>query len=122
MFDQITEQMVESLDSENQKKLEFIKNALEKNQVTSPIIVRYFSDIAFFLANESLTSGEVMALAKPLKEIFRRYIESGIVSIDTKNRLKLLIGDTMLDFSYAAGDLGAASSRLAPYLAAKKRL
>ena len=121
MFDNITEEMLASLSAGDLENINYIKSTIEGGGVVPPLVIRRFSDIAFSLALESMETGNEMAIAKPLLDAFSKLLDSSQVSIETKAKMKTVIGDTELDFLYANGKHGIASLRLAPFIKAEKR-
>lgn len=116
MINEITPEMLGVLDETEKEKLGYIIDSINKNQVTSPLVVKYFSDIAFSLAIQSHRKGAGIPLAEILKQIFNDYTNSSLISIETKAKNKELIADTKMDLYYATGNHRISSLRLAPYI------
>ncbi|MBR3177405.1 hypothetical protein IKF27_01195 [Candidatus Saccharibacteria bacterium] len=119
MFNNITEEMLSELNSTDLERFKYIKTTIEKGELTPPLVIRRFSDLAFSFAQKSLREDKVVSIAKPLAEVFNNYLDSSLISIDTKENMKQLIGETKLDFIYASGNHDITSLRLAPYLMAR---
>lgn len=116
MFDNITEEMISELGSIDLERFNFIRESLERKELTPPLVVRRFSDLAFSLAQKSMRFGVGVPIAEPLLKIFEEYLISPFISIETKEKMNLLIGETKLDFIYASGEHNISSLRLAPFL------
>ena len=120
MFDNITEEMISELGSIDLERFNFIRESLERKELTPPLVVRRFSDLAFSLAQKSMRLGVGVPIAEPLLKIFEEYLISPFISIETKEKMNLLIGETKLDFIYASGEHNISSLRLASYLMARE--
>ena len=118
MFNEISNQMIESLDSVDQKRFNYIKESIEQSSPVSPLLIRYFSDLAFSLAKQSLRNGKSIEIAEPLENIFENYINS-TTGTEPNARINYLISETKLDFLYACGNHEISSLRLSPYIMVK---
>lgn len=120
MFSAVTDEMLADLGSANLERFNYIKGTIEQGELTPPLVVRKFSDLAFSLAIKSMDTGKGIEFAEILKGIFRKYLESSQISIDTKNKMESLISETELDLIYAGGNHRIASLRLGHLLMARK--
>ena len=118
MFSLVTEEMIMNLDSNNRRKLDFIMTQVENDGPTSPLVLYCFSGIAFSLAKDSIKTNTVKPITAPLLDVFTKFVNSDQISPEEKKKMKLLIGETELDFSFASGNRKISSLRLAPYLMA----
>ena len=118
MFNEISNQMIESLDSVDQKRFNYIKESIEQSSPVSPSLIRHFSDLAFSLAKQSLRNGKSIEITEPLESIFENCINS-TTGTESNARINYLISETKLDFLYASGNHEISSLRLAPYLMAQ---
>lgn len=116
MFNNITEEMILSLNPLELRWYSYIKQSINKNVVTSPLVVKRFSDLSFSLARKSMKTNSEIKVAEQLLEIFNHYLNSSLISIDTKNEMAALIGETKLDFYYASGNHDISSLRLSRFL------
>ena len=119
MFNNITTEMLSELNPLDLERFEYVKTSIEKKELTPSLVTRRFSDLAFSLAKKSMEEDREIKIAKSLAEIFDSYLSSPLISIDTKEKMKQLIGEAKLDFLYASGNHDIASLRLAPYLMAR---
>ena len=108
--------MTRELDSVNLKRLNYIKASLEQGELTPPLVLQRFSDLAFSLALKSVKTGVKFEIAVPLQKTLNGYLHLPLISIDTKSKMQALIGETKLDLLYASGNHNISSLRLAPYL------
>lgn len=120
MFDKLTLAEMAELTSSEQKKIEYVKSASDNGIVVPILAVRWFCDVAFSLALRSCQTGDNVAVAKVLGEIFNEFIGSDLVSLDAREKLRTSISDARIDFAYATGNHNVASARLAPYLMRSK--
>lgn len=120
MFDDINSEMISNLTPANLARFDYIKKTIERGEITSPLVVRRFSDLAFALAQESMRTDAEIEIAKPLLRAFNQYLNSSLISIDAKQKMNALIGETKLDLLYASGNHDISSLRLAPYLIAQR--
>lgn len=121
MFDKLTSAEIEELTPGERRKIEYIKSAFDNGAVVPILAVRWFCDVAFSLALRSYQAQENISVAKTLGVIFDDAINSGLVSLDAREKLRSSIANTRLDFAYAAGNRSVASMRLAPYMMQKSK-
>lgn len=120
MFNTITSEMLAGLSPVDLERYNYIKETIEQGTLTPPLVVSKFSDLAFSLAVESMETGQGIELAKILGDIFKWYLRTSQISIDTRNTMQNLISETRLDFLYASGDRRISSLRLGHLLMARK--
>ena len=116
MFDKITEDMLVELSEDERKKLRYIEEVTGLGKLVPPLALRWFTDVAFSLAQKSVRAGTSFRVAAVLGEIFDDWVDSSLISLDTKKGMVSLIADAKLDFVYASGNHDIASMRLRPYL------
>ena len=112
-FSIITDEMMSSLSETERKKYDCVREAIESGGLVSPMIVKWFSELGFMLAWDSMKSGKAVEIARPLGEIFGELTKTTRVSLDTKSQLKGIISEGILDYAYAGGNHSIMSLRLA---------
>lgn len=86
-------------------------------RINNPIMLMMeYSQIAFTLAQKSYSSKEKYAVAPLLKTIMSELFSSELIGAKEKKELRVLVSETELDFSFAAGNHNVSSVRMAPII------
>ena len=116
MFSSITEAELSIFSAADYFKFEDIKAAVDSGNTLSPLIIKYFSDLAFVLARKSLKTSSGIELATKLKNVFSEILKSNLLSAEIKGKMDRTISDTLLDLTFAGGNHKVASFRFAPFI------
>lgn len=91
-------------------------------RINSAIVLCFeYSKISFALAQRSLETNQKYEIAALLQMVFDGLLESGTISSQDKEEIKVLISETHLDFEYAKGNHNVSSLRMAQIIRENKR-
>lgn len=80
------------------------------------VLMMEYSQIAFFLAQQSHFHQKKYAVAPALRSIVQQLFASELIDEKGKKALRTLVSETELDFGYAAGNHAVSSIRMAPII------